>query len=50
VNVVIGGIQHQEINLLDPSDIGAIESYAGPSGAPLQYDSACGVIVIWMKR
>lgn len=49
-NVVIGGIQHQEINLLDPADIGAIEAYAGPSGAPLQYDSRCGVIVIWMKR
>jgi hypothetical protein len=50
VNVVINGIQHQEINLLDPSDIGAIEAYPGPAGAPMQYDSACGVIVIWMKR
>ena len=49
-NVVINGMQHQEINLLDPQDIGAIEAYPGPSGAPMQYDSACGVIVIWMKR
>lgn len=49
-NVVINGIPHQDINLLDPTDIGAVEAYAGPLGAPLQYDSACGVIVIWMKR
>ena len=49
-NVVINGIQHQEINLLDPQSIGAIEAYPGPAGAPMQYDSACGVIVIWMKR
>jgi len=49
-NVVINGIQHQEINLLDPASIGAIEAYPGPAGAPMQYDSACGVIVIWMKR
>jgi hypothetical protein len=49
-NVVINGMQHQEINLLDPINIGAIEAYPGPSGAPMQYDSACGVIVIWMKR
>jgi 5-hydroxyisourate hydrolase-like protein (transthyretin family) len=49
-NVVINGIQHQEINLLDPINIGAVEAYPGPSGAPMQYDSACGVIVIWMKR
>jgi hypothetical protein len=47
---VINGIQHQEINLLDPTDVGAIEAYPGPAGAPMQYDSACGVVVIWMKR
>ena len=49
-NVVIDGMQHQEINLLYPGDVGAIEAYPGPSGAPMQYDSACGVIVIWTKR
>lgn len=49
VNVVIDGMQHQDINLLLPSDIGAMETYSGP-GAPMQYDSPCGVIVIWTKR
>jgi hypothetical protein len=49
-NVVIDGMQHQDINWVQPSDIGAIEAYAGLGGAPLQYDSACGVIVIWTKR
>jgi outer membrane receptor for ferrienterochelin and colicin len=55
-NVVIDGMQHQEqdsaggINWMPPSDIGAIEAYPGPAGAPVQYDSACGVIVIWTKR
>ena len=49
-NIVIDGIQHQDINLLTPESIGAIEAYAGPAGAPMQYDSACGVVVIWTKR
>lgn len=49
-NIVIDGMQHQEINLLTPQDIGAIEAYPGPAGAPLQYDSACGVVLIWTKR
>jgi hypothetical protein len=49
-NVVIDGMQHQDINWVQPSDIGAIEAYAGPAGAPLFYDSTCGVIVIWTKR
>ncbi|MFL5607118.1 MAG: carboxypeptidase regulatory-like domain-containing protein [Gemmatimonadaceae bacterium] len=48
-NVVIDGMQHQEINLVRPSDIGALEVYNG-IGAPMQYDSVCGVIVIWTKR
>jgi outer membrane receptor for ferrienterochelin and colicin len=48
-NVVIDGMQHQDINLLRPADVGALEVYNGPS-APMQYDSACGVIVIWTKR
>jgi hypothetical protein len=48
-NVVIDGMQHQEINLLRPSDVGAVELYGG-IGAPMQYDSACGVVVIWTKR
>jgi hypothetical protein len=49
-NVVIDGFQHQEINFLSPADIGAMETYTGPGGAPPLYDSACGVIVIWTKR
>ncbi len=50
VNVVVNGIQHQDINLIDPMNIGAIEAYPGPAGAPIIYDRACGVIVIWTKR
>jgi hypothetical protein len=50
VNVVVDGIQHQNINLLDPLNIGAVEAYPGPPGAPPQFDSACGVVVIWTKR
>jgi hypothetical protein len=49
-NIVIDGMQHQEINLLVPSDIGAMEAYPSPSGAPMQYDASCGVIVLWTKR
>jgi outer membrane receptor for ferrienterochelin and colicin len=50
VDVVIDGMPHQDINFVQPSDIGAMEVYRGPAGAPPQYDSACGVIVIWTKR
>jgi hypothetical protein len=51
VNVVINGVfQHQDVNLVDPANIGAVEAYPGPAGAPIQYDRACGVIVIWTKR
>ena len=49
-NVVIDGMQHQDINLISPSDVGAVEAYPGQSGAPMQYDAVCGVIVIWTKR
>jgi len=35
---------------ISPDAIGAIEAYPGPAGAPMQYDSACGVVVIWTKR
>jgi hypothetical protein len=50
VNVVIDGFQHQDINLIAPEDVGALEAYAGPAGAPIQYDSSCGVVVLWTKR
>ena len=49
-NVVINGIQHQDINLIDAASVGAIEIYASSVGAPLQYDAFCGVVVIWLKR
>ncbi|HEX6599340.1 MAG TPA: carboxypeptidase-like regulatory domain-containing protein [Gemmatimonadaceae bacterium] len=49
-NIVVNGVEHQDINLVDPVNIGAIEAYAGPADAPVQYDRPCGVIVIWLKR
>lgn len=49
-NVVIDGMQHQEIDLVRPGDIAGIEVYRGASGAPPEYDSSCGVILVWTKR
>ncbi|HKP14833.1 MAG TPA: carboxypeptidase regulatory-like domain-containing protein [Gemmatimonadaceae bacterium] len=49
-NVVIDGIEHQEINLINPYDIGAMEIYRPGEPAPPQYRSSCGVIVIWSRR
>jgi Carboxypeptidase regulatory-like domain len=51
VNIVMDGMEHQQINLNHPTSVGAIEAYpaGGPPG-PLQYDGRCGMIVIWSKR
>ena len=51
VNIVIDGMQHQEINLIHPSSVGSLEAYpaGGPPG-PLEYDGRCGLIVLWSKR
>jgi hypothetical protein len=49
-NVVIDGMEHQEINLIHPYDIGAMEIYRPGEPAPAQYRSRCGVIVIWSRR
>lgn len=49
-NVVIDGMQHMDIGMVHPADIAGIELYRGPGEAPIQYDSRCGVIVIWTKR
>jgi len=49
-NIVIDGFQHQDINLVQPDEIGMIEIYKGPAGAPVEYDNACGVVMIWTKR
>jgi hypothetical protein len=50
VNVVIDGMPGQDINLLHPSSIGAMEVYREGQPAPVQYDRGCGVIVIWSRR
>jgi hypothetical protein len=50
MNVVIDGFPHQDVNLVRPEEIGHIEVYKGPSSAPIEYESACGVVVIWTKR
>jgi hypothetical protein len=51
VNVVIDGMPHQEINLINPNDIGAMEIYRPGQPAPVQYlQGSCGVIVIWSRR
>jgi hypothetical protein len=51
LNVVIDGIPNQEINLINPVDIGAMEIYRAGEPAPLQYSQGnCGVIVIWSRR
>jgi hypothetical protein len=50
-NIVIDGMENQEINLINPYDIGAMEIYRPGEPAPVQYNrGACGVIVIWSRR
>ena len=49
-NIVIDGMPGQDINLIHPSDIGAMEVYRAGQPGPVQYDRGCGVIVIWTKR
>ena len=48
-NVVIDGMPNQEINLIHPSNIGAMEVYRAGQPTPVQYDRGCGAIVIWSK-
>lgn len=50
VNVVIDRVPNQDINLVRPEDVAAMEVYRGSAGAPAQYDAACGLVVIWTKR
>jgi hypothetical protein len=50
VNIVIDGMSNQDINLIHPSSIGAMEVYRPGQPAPVQYDSRCGAIVVWSKR
>jgi hypothetical protein len=50
-NIVIDGMANQEINLINPNDIGAMEIYRPGEPGPVQYNrNQCGVIVIWSKR
>ena len=49
-NIVIDGAPGQEINLIHPSSIGAMEVYRAGQPGPVRYDRGCGVIVIWTKR
>ena len=49
-NIVIDGVPNQMINWIDPGSIAGMEIYAGPAGAPVQYRSSCGTILIWTKR
>jgi hypothetical protein len=48
-NIVIDGTPYQEINLIHPTNIGAMEVYRPDQPGPVQYDTGCGVIVIWSK-
>jgi hypothetical protein len=49
-NVVIDNMQNQDINLVQPSDIGAMEVYADGFGGPPGANRGCGAVVIWTKR
>jgi hypothetical protein len=50
LNIVIDGMQNQEINLIHPSNIGAMEIYRDGEPSPPQFFSRCGAIVIWSRR
>ncbi|MEO5818836.1 MAG: carboxypeptidase-like regulatory domain-containing protein [Gemmatimonadaceae bacterium] len=49
-NIVINNMPNQDLNLLKPSDIGAIEAYRNVTGGPPGTNKGCGVIVIWTKQ
>ncbi|MEO8337635.1 MAG: carboxypeptidase regulatory-like domain-containing protein, partial [bacterium] len=49
-NVVIDNVPYQDINLLRPREIGAMEVYNDAAGGPPGANRGCGVIVIWTKR
>lgn len=51
-DIYIDGMQIYDAGSIDayvmPNDVAAVEAYAGPSGAPLQYThGTCGSILIW---
>jgi hypothetical protein len=50
VNIVIDGMPWQDINLVNPSEVGAIAAYREGQPSPRIYDRGCGAILIWTKR
>ena len=50
VTAHIDGFQDQDISLVRPSEIGAMEVYNGAVGGPPGTNRGCGVIMIWTKR
>ena len=46
-NVVIDGVQGRRINDVRPLRIVGLEAYEGPSTFTSDYESTCGLIVIW---
>ncbi len=50
--IVIDDIEATSINEVEPSQIAAMEFYAGAPGAPFKHKSnqGCGTIMIWTKR
>ena len=50
-NIVIDGLEHMSINDIPPAAIGVIAAYrVGDPGAPAEFDTSCGAILIWSKR
>jgi hypothetical protein len=49
-NVVIDNVQNQDLSVVRPNDIGAMEVYNDAAGGPPGANRGCGVIVIWTKR
>jgi hypothetical protein len=49
-NVVIDNMQNQDLSVVRPNDIGAMEVYNDGVGGPPGANRGCGVIVIWTKR
>ena len=46
-NVVVDRVQHRRINDVPPARIVGLEAYEGPSSFTSDYESRCGLIVIW---
>ena len=46
-NVVVDRVQHRRINDVPPTRIVGLEAYEGPSSFTSDFESRCGLIVIW---